>query len=117
MTDEPRVTWPSAAMTTEPPRRTQTTVVERIRPSAREKPWSGLSAGVDLIRYSRIAATPEYIAGFPLAELMDAGAAASAMLEPRRVPACGSARMPGRRCVRDAGKAAASPEPARGWRN
>jgi hypothetical protein len=31
MTVEPRVTWPSAAMTTESPRRTQRTVVERTR--------------------------------------------------------------------------------------
>ena len=37
----PMETWPSAAMTTESPRRTQMTVVERMRrPSPKSKGWA-----------------------------------------------------------------------------
>lgn len=47
MTVEPMETCPSAAITTESRRRTQTTVVERMRrPSARSSGWaSGVAAG------------------------------------------------------------------------
>ena len=39
----PMETWPSAAMTTESPRRTQITVVERTRrPSAKSNGWARL---------------------------------------------------------------------------
>src|ERR1700677_889511 len=49
MTVAPSETWPSAAITTESPRRTQITVVERIRlPSARSSGWARFgSAGKD----------------------------------------------------------------------
>src|SRR5258707_10120133 len=41
MTVAPTETWPSAAITTESPRRTQITVVERTRrPSARSMGWA-----------------------------------------------------------------------------
>src|SRR5580698_520540 len=60
MTVDPRVTWPSAAITIESPRRTQMTVVERTRrPSPRSSGWPLLSVFAIFFRIGR---TGQYIA-------------------------------------------------------